>query len=253
MENKAIKDIRRTKFLEKMKNKNNENREKSFFDNSAQINELYSQSNVHKNTLINQEYQNSTNDLNNPNNNFMNNFRPYNIFSNQKNNNYENNNHSNRNFLKKVEINSNYQNETKINFNELLEKISQFDYMINFQSILKKILLIILTIMHYLNYSPLENSFIFKYTLVVLEMSSLLFNKYYNDQKKIITDIAFNRNNNTVPQQTGQFQKIFQIVENNFKYFGHFFMILKFIKDLIIDLCIVFLINIILFLKNSQD
>ena len=253
MENKTIKDIRRTKFLEKMKNKNNENREKSFFDNSTQINELYSQSNVHKNTLINQEYQNSTNDLNNPNNNFMNNFSPYNIFSNQKNNNYENNNHSNRNFLKKVEINSNYQNETKINFNELLEKISQFDYMINFQSILKKILLIILTIMHYLNYSPLENSFIFKYTLVVLEMSSLLFNKYYNDQKKIITDIAFNRNNNTVPQQTGQFQKIFQIVENNFKYFGHFFMILKFIKDLIIDLCIVFLINIILFLKNSQD
>ena len=253
MENKTIKDIRRTKFLEKMKNKNNENREKSFFDNSTQINELYSQSNVHKNTLINQEYQNSINDLNNPNNNFMNNFSPYNIFSNQKNNNYENNNHSNRNFLKKVEINSNYQNETKINFNELLEKISQFDYMINFQSILKKILLIILTIMHYLNYSPLENSFIFKYTLVVLEMSSLLCNKYYNDQKKIITDIAFNRNNNTVPQQTGQFQKIFQIVENNFKYFGHFFMILKFIKDLIIDLCIVFLINIILFLKNSQD
>ena len=253
MENKAIKEIRRTKFLEKMKNKNNENREKSFFDNPAKIKKFYSQSNIHRNTLINQEYQNSTNNLNNPNNNFMNNFSPYNILSNQNISGCENNNLLNHNFMKMEEINSNFQNEAKINFNELLEKISQFDYMLNFQSILKKILLIILTIMHYCNYSPLENSFIFKYTLVALEMSSLLFNKYYNDQKKIITDIAFNRNNNTVPQQTGQFQQIFQILENNFKYFGHFFMIVKFIKDLIIDLCIVFLINIILFLKNSQD
>ena len=146
---------------------------------------------------------------------------------------------------------STYQNSPQINYNEVLEKMSQFDYMINFQSILKKILIIILTILHCFNYQPLNNSFIFKYTFIVLEMSSLLFNKYYNDQKKSLT--RGTQNNNMAGQPPDQMEKISQFIKNNFDIFNYVFFIFNLIRDIIADISIIIIINIVFFLINNEN
>jgi len=256
MENQRIKDNRRAKFLAKMENKNrinkNEVNQRSSYDTN-QISNLQNnyfeqnmQTNQNTNYFFNPSYQSSTNNnFNNINyNNFQPNFNPSNNHFNNFSNNYQNNNHINNRFQ---------QNEPKINYNELLEQLSQFDYMINFQSILKKILLIILGIIHCLNYPPLENSFIFKYTLFVLEISSLFFNKYYNDQKKSLTDRSLQTNNNINGQPIEQIEKIFQFLMHNFKYLNFFITFIKFMRDLIIDFSILYIINIIFLIIKKEE
>ena len=262
MENQRIKDNRRAKFLAKMENKNrinkNEANQKSSFDNNHISNHQNNyrgqnmQINQNTNYFFNPSYQSTANNnfsnINYNSNNFQPNFNSSNNHFNYNSNNHQQNNSSNNNYIN----NRFQQNESKINYNELLEQLRQFDYMINFQRILKKILLIILTIIHCLNYPPLENSFIYKYTLFVLEMSSLFFNKYYNDQKKSLTDRSLNVNNNANGQPLEQIEKIFQFLNYNFKYFNFAITFLKYIKDLIIDFAIIFIINLIFLLKKAK-
>ena len=126
--------------------------------------------------------------------------------------------------------------------------MNQFDYMINFQIILKKIFIIILTILHCLDYPPLNNSFIFKYTLIVLEMSSLLFNKYYNEQKKNL-----NKKNNINEEPSGQIEIIVEFLKSQFTIFNQFFYVIKFIIDMIIDFSILFIINVLFFIISNED
>ena len=256
MENQRIKDNRRAKFLAKIENKNrinkNEANQRVSYDTNYISNPQNNNFGQNTNYYYNQSYQslanNNFNNINYNSNNFQPNFNPSNNHFNNNSNNYQQNNYINNRFQ---------QNQPKINYNELLEQLSQFDYMINFQSIFKKILLIILAIIHCLNYPPLENSFVFKYTLFVLEMSSLFFNKYYNDQKKSLTDRSLQTNNNNMNgqpiEQIEQIEKIFQFLNDNFKYFNFLITFIKFIKDLIIDFSILYIINIIFLIIKKEE
>ena len=242
MESQKIKENRRAKFLAKMENKNKTKKEKKETPSEPssqpvpQPNPIFQPKLPNLNEIIN----NTNTNTNNPNlNTFINNL---NSVSKMINSTLKSNTNDNI---------PNNDNQPKINYNEVLEKMNQFDYMINFQSILKKILIIILTILHCLNYQPLNNSFIFKYTFIVLEMSSLLFNKFYNDQKKSLTRGV--QNNNMAGQPPDQMEKLSQFIKNNFDIFNYVFFIFNLIRDIIADISIIIIINIVFFLINNDN
>lgn len=244
MESQKIKENRRAKFLAKMENKNKTKKEKKETPSEPssqpvpQPNPIFQPKLPNLNEIINNT--NTNTNTNNPNlNTFINNL---NSVSKMINSTLKSNTNDNI---------PNNDNQPKINYNEVLEKMNQFDYMINFQSILKKILIIILTILHCLNYQPLNNSFIFKYTFIVLEMSSLLFNKYYNDQKKSLTRGV--QNNNMAGQPPDQMEKLSQFIKNNFDIFNYVFFIFNLIRDIIADISIIIIINIVFFLINNDN
>ena len=252
MESQKIKENRRAKFLAKMENQNKTKKEKKETPSEPnpqpkpQPNPVSPQKLPNLNEIIKNNTSNTN--INNPNlNMFINNLNSVSkIINSTLKSNTQDNTHNNDNQFQPT-----YQNAPKINYNEVLEKMSQFDYMINFQSILKKILIIILTILHCLNYQPLNNSFIFKYTFIVLEMSSLLFNKYYNDQKKSLTRGI--QNNNMAGQPPDQMEKLSQFIKNNLDIFNHVFFIFNLIRDIIADISIIIIINIMLFLINNEN
>ena len=244
MESQKIKENRRAKFLAKMENKNKTKKEKKETPSEPSSQPIPQPNPISQPKLPNlNEIINNTNintNTNNPNlNTFITNL---NSVSKMINSTLKSNTNDNT---------PNNDNQPKINYNEVLEKMNQFDYMINFQSILKKILIIILTILHCLNYQPLNNSFIFKYTFIVLEMSSLLFNKYYNDQKKSLTRGV--QNNNMAGQPPDQMEKLSQFIKNNFDIFNYVFFIFNLIRDIIADISIIIIINIVFFLINNDN
>jgi hypothetical protein len=252
MESQKIKENRRAKFLAKMENQNKTKKEKKETPSEPnpqpkpQPNPVSPQKLPNLNEIIKNNTSNTN--TNNPNlNMFINNLNSVSkIINSTLKSNTQDNTHNNDNQFQPT-----YQNAPKINYNEVLEKMNQFDYMINFQSILKKILIIILTILHCLNYQPLNNSFIFKYTFIVLEMSSLLFNKYYNDQKKSLTRGI--QNNNMAGQPPDQMEKLSQFIKNNLDMFNYVFFIFNLIRDIIADISIIIIINIMFFLINNEN
>ena len=252
MESQKIKENRRAKFLAKMENQNKTKKEKKETPSEPnpqpkpQPNPVSPQKLPNLNEIIKNNTSNTN--TNNPNlNMFINNLNSVSkIINSTLKSNTQDNTHNNDNQFQPT-----YQNAPKINYNEVLEKMSQFDYMINFQSILKKILIIILTILHCFNYQPLNNSFIFKYTFIVLEMSSLLFNKYYNDQKKSLTRGV--QNNNMAGQPPDQMEKLSQFIKNNLDMFNYVFFIFNLIRDIIADISIIIIINIMFFLINNEN
>ena len=240
MESNEIKENRRAKFLSKMNFINNFNQNN--YNTNTNNNLIYHPQNIPGNQSINNFYNNQY-QYHNPGNNINNNsgYHNFNSFNTYQQNNVLNNSPNNYQF----KYNN---NENKINFTILLDKMNQFDYMINFQIILKKIFIIILTILHCLDYPPLNNSFIFKYTLIVLEMSSLLFNKYYNEQKKNL-----NKKNNINEEPSGQIEIIVEFLKSQFTIFNQFFYVIKFIIDMIIDFSILFIINVLFFIISNED
>ena len=287
MESQKVKENRRAKFLAKMESKNKANKkedskkqklvpkDKPINENKVIPQSNIIQSNKPENTLE-QKNQNAVNNLTgnlpsnnseteknklnniNENNNnlnlnqFIENLNSFNNLINQSiNKNKVNDLLKNNNTNNDKNINDNQQNNDflKFNFNEVLEKSKQFDYMISYQSFLKKILIIILVIIHCLNYPPLDNFNILKYTLIVLEISSLFFNKYYNDQKKQLTKNSLSQKN--VNAQSSN--KISQFLMDNFNVINSFFVIMNVIKDIMADIAILVIINILFFLLNKKD
>ena len=173
------------------------------------------------------------------------------INSNINNNEFNKNNKDIINNIKN-DINKETPKDQKINYSEIMEKVKQFDSMINFQSIIKKILIIILSIIHCLNYFPLDNNIV-KYTLIIIEISSLFFNKYYNDQKKKLTNININpkNQNNINVKHPDKSEKISQLLITNFEIFNQLFFIFNVIKDIISDISILFFINITFLIIKS--
>lgn len=156
-----------------------------------------------------------------------------------------NNNELNRNIKNTInEIKKETPKSQKINYNEIMEKINQFDNMINFQNIIKKILIIILSIIHCLNNSLLDNT-IAKYTLIIVEISSFIFNKYYNDQKKKLTNnnISQNNQNNINVKPPDKSEKIAKLLFLNIEIFNNIFFLTNVIKDIFADISILFFIN----------
>ena len=123
--------------------------------------------------------------------------------------------------------------------------------MINFQNILKKIFIIILSIIHCLNYPPLNNIFVFKYTFVILELSSVFFNKYYYSKKEEIRKMIVDPNKDNEYQN--QVTKIIQSILNNFGFVSQIFVYFKAIKDVFSDICILVIINSIYFIIKAKD
>ena len=246
MESQRIKENRREKFLSKMEKRNNNNNCRSnnlssFISNTSPITKDYP-SIFQFSGVNNQKKCNYLN--NNPNlSSFTGNNNSY--FNSFNQNHFTNNSVNNQ-----IKFNH---NNNKVNYSEIIEKINQFDYMINFQSIIKKILLIILTLFHCWNYPPLEDTFVFKYTFIILELTSLFFNKYYNDRKKEISKNGFNNyDNGKSSDEIGKIDLIFNYLIKYFGIFNHIFVIINFVNDFILDLSIIFIINILFFLKNQD-
>ena len=169
-----------------------------------------------------------------------------------------NNNELNRNIKNiKNEMNNEIKKETlkdqKINYNEIMEKIYQFDSIINFQNIIKKLLVIILSIIHCLNNSLLDNKIV-KYTLIIIEISSFIFNKYYNDQKKNLTNINISKNNqnNINAKPPDKSEKVAGLLILNIEIFNNIFFLTNIIKDIFADISILFFINISFFIITKK-
>ena len=221
MENQKIKEERRRKFLEKMeKNKKNNNDDK--ISNQQTQNNTTPQNQAQSQNIMNNLFPGINNDLSN---NFMNQIKNENFFNNSINNN---------------------QGQKQINFKNIMEETDKYDYMINFQNVAKRILIIILSIIHCLNYSPLNDIFVFKCTFIVLELSSVFFNKYYYTKKAELRQKMINTNQNE--GQKNQIEIVIQSLLNNFGFFSHFFVIIKAIKDIFNDISILLFVNIIYFI-----
>ena len=230
MENQKIKEDRRRKFLEKMeknkKNKKNNNDDKTSIQQTQ--NYVMSQNQTQNQT----QSQNIMNNIfpginNNLSNNFMNQI-------------------NNENFFNNIINNNNNQGQKQINFKNIMEETDKYDYMINFQNLAKRILIIILSIIHCLDYSPLNDIFVFKCTFIVLELSSVFFNKYYYTKKAELRQKMINTNQNE--GQKNQIEIVIQSLLNNFGFFSHFFVIIKAIKDIFNDISILLFVNIIYFI-----
>ena len=238
MENQKIKEDRRRKFLEKMESRNKANKVNKKQSNNNNTNNF--STSIPQNKIDNQ--QPNKNNINN-----INNQSPFfNIASNP------NINNINQNQAKDLLNNIfNNQNKKEIDFKNIIEQTDKYDYMINFQNILKKIFIIILSIIHCLNYPPLNNIFVFKYTFVILELSSVFFNKYYYSKKADLRKMIVDPNKDNEYQN--QVTKIIQSILNNFGFVSQIFIYFKAIKDVFSDICILVIINSIYFIIKAKD
>jgi len=235
MENQKIKEDRRRKFLEKMesRNKANKGNKKQSNNNPNNNNTSIPQNKIdtpqqNKNTINQSPFFNmaSTPNINNINQNQAKDLLN-NIFNNQN------------------------KNKKEIDFKNIIEQTDKYDYMINFQNILKKILIIILSIIHCFNYPPLNNIFVFKYTFIILELSSVFFNKYYYSKKADLRKMIVDPNKDNEYQN--QITKMIQSILNNFGFVSQIFVFFKAIKDVFSDICIFVIINSIYFIIKAKD
>ena len=145
----------------------------------------------------------------------------------------------------------NKQSSQEIDFKNIIEQTNGYDYIINFQKIIKKILIIILSIIHCFAYSPLDNIFVFKYTFIILELSSFFFNKYYYSKKaELRKKIIHSENNNA---KLNQVEQIIQILLNNFGFLNQLFVFFKALKDTFLDISILFIINAIYSIFKEKE
>ena len=238
MENQKIKEDRRRKFLEKMESRNKANKGNKKQSNNNNTNNF--STSIPQNKIDNQQ----------PNKNNINNINNQSPFFSMASN--PNINNINQNQAKDLLNNIfNNQNKKEIDFKNIIEQTDKYDYMINFQNILKKIFIIILSIIHCLNYPPLNNIFVFKYTFVILELSSVFFNKYYYSKKADLRKMIINPNKDNEYQN--QVTKIIQSILNNFGFVSQIFVYFKAIKDVFSDICILVIINSIYFIIKAKD
>ena len=233
MESQKIKEERRKKFLEKMENKRKGNKK-----------------DLNNNNVIKQQNQ-----VNNESENKSINAQPlfFNLSQNQN-----NNLNQIKNLLNQTKQNDlfnniiNKQSSPDIDFKNIIEQTNGYDYIINFQKIIKKILIIILSIIHCFAYSPLDNIFVFKYTFIILELSSFFFNKYYYSKKAELRKKIMNSGNNNVNTKINQVEQIIQFLLNNFGFLNQLFVFFKAIKDTFLDISILFIINVIFLLFKEK-
>ena len=215
------------------------------FDNNIDLNAIMHNINS-INNLLNQNIQKENNEKNVTENIIKDN--TINNTTNDKNTKNINND------LNKTQI----PKESKIDYIEIIQNIEKYDNMISFQNCIKKILILILSLIHCFNYPPLDNHKSVEYTLIILEVSSILFNIYCNDKKRNLSsknDIyqANLNQNNINEKQPNKIEKISEFLINNFGFFNQLFFIINTIKDIMTDIGIVFFINIIIFLIVRKE
>ena len=226
---------------------------KTIINNINSINSLLNpniKKNNNEDNNIKDNIKESTNKINNNITNNNNNKNNNNIPDNNKENDKNNNN------IKKDLNKTQTQNEPKIDYKEIMEKIEKYNNMISIQNFIKKILILILSIIHCLKYSPLNDHTTVKYTLIILEISSIFFNKYFNDKKRNLTsknNIYQPNLNNTNGKDPLEIKQLFKFLMNNSGIFNQLFFIINTIKDIISDIGILFFINIMFFLMNRKE
>ena len=231
MESQKIKEDRRSKFLKKMEMKNKANKKESNNNKLKQTNKI---DNIPQDKNLDNHNQTSF----------------YNKKSNLNEKNLNQNNEILNQNLQKELLNNN-QSKKEIDFKSIIEQQNKYDYMMNFQNIIKKILIIILSIIHCINYPPLDNEFVFKYTFIILELSSFFFNRYYYSKKADLRKKMINSNIDNDRQN--QIEKLIQTLLNNFGFLSQIFVFFKAFKDVISDISILISINVIYFIIKSKD
>ena len=234
MESQKIKEDRRSKFLKKMEMKNKPNKKESNNNKLKQTNKI---DNIPQDKNLDNHNQTSF----------------YNKKSNLNEKNLNQNNEILNQNLQKELLNNIFNNQSKkeIDFKSIIEQQNKYDYMMNFQNIIKKILIIILSIIHCINYPPLDNEFVFKYTFIILELSSFFFNRYYYSKKADLRKKMINSNIDNDRQN--QIEKLIQTLLNNFGFLSQIFVFFKAFKDVISDISILISINVIYFIIKSKD
>ena len=235
MESQKIKEERRKKFLEKMEQRNKANKKESKKNESKQQKKTNIESfNNNTNNQIPPSDVKAKTGLNsvNSNNNLLNKKPLENLLNSFINNKSDN------------------PDKKEIDFKNIIEQTEKYDYMINFQKIFRKILIIILSLIHCLNYPPLDNKFVFKYTFILLELSSVFFNRYYYSKKADLRKKMTNSKPDINNQN--QIEKIVQLLLDNFGFLSYIFVYFKAIKDIFSDIALIFIIHIIYFIFKDN-
>ena len=221
MEDIKIKEKRKEKYLSKMQNPNQNYRN---LTNSS--------------TLINNNTPIQDNDSFNENNKISESYRetkPY-----QRENLIDSNN------------NINNDSEKKIDYNSLFQKIIKFSYIKSLLNFLKKVFIIIISIFHCLNYYGLGNILTFRYTLLILEISSLLIELFIENRINNLKDIQEIQDNTAIKDLKSIFAKdreTFQALKSH----NYFFLFLQTIEEIFVDISILFVTNFIFFIINEEN
>ena len=233
MESKDIKEIRRKKYLEKMKNKNNiyqkENNDAPLINDTTPIpeNNYYIQENCSKSNgeTITELSYNSNKNINNS-------------YSNNIDNNSET----------KID---------KIDYNGILKKINKYELIELIINIMKKMIIIILTIFHCLNIYSSDNIQRFEYSFIILEISSLVINILFKNKKKnqyksyvkILDDKSINKNELFF----NQIMLYLKISFVHLTFLEYIFQLFSIFMDVLVDIAIIFIVNFCLFIINEED
>ena len=238
-ETEIIKERRKKKFLNKIEgqNKDNEKTKKNPSKNKIILESEDNFTNKIKSKLY-EEDNNSDKDNNN--------------IDNDNNNNIDSNNNNN-------DI-RNHKTSKKINYFDNFNKINNYEYIKNICDLLKKIFVIILTLFHCLKYFSLDDSKILKYSLIILEISSFLVNKWLrmrmkkfikNSSKYEIINISDNKSENDFG-----LNRLIKFLEKIIKPiipYRYAFEIFVFVIDILTDIAILFITNVIFFIINEDD
>ena len=238
-ETEIIKERRKKKFLNKIEgqNKDNEKTKKNPSKNKIILESEDNFTNKNKSKLY-EEDNNSDKDNNN--------------IDNDNNNNIDSNNNNN-------DI-RNHKTSKKINYFDNFNKINNYEYIKNICDLLKKIFVIILTLFHCLKYFSLDDSKILKYSLIILEISSFLVNKWLrmrmkkfikNSSKYEIINISDNKSENDFG-----LNRLIKFLEKIIKPiipYRYAFEIFGFVMDILTDISILFITNVIFFIINEDD
>ena len=238
-ETEIIKERRKKKFLNKIEgqNKDNEKTKKNPSKNKIILESEDNFTNKNKSKLY-EEDNNSDKDNNN--------------IDNDNNNNIDSNNNNN-------DI-RNHKTSKKINYFDNFNKINNYEYIKNICDLLKKTFVIILTLFHCLKYFSLDDSKILKYSLIILEISSFLVNKWLrmrmkkfikNSSKYEIINISDNKSENDFG-----LNRLIKFLEKIIKPtipYRYAFEIFGFVMDILTDIAILFITNVIFFIINEDD
>ncbi len=249
MESQSTRDNRKAKFLAKMNKKNQNNALHSASPLKPNV------STNNSNSFITNNNQNKTNNPNLTPNIPLNTENVANVLKNPVVSNFINHlqSQTNQNPTSPPTSNSKMTYDKpapKRDLNEIFQNMNRIEFMINFQNMLKKIFIIILSILHCINYYPLDNKKTVKYTLIVIELTSIFINRYYHNKKKM--------NNMTVENQSSQ-QKVSKMEElyssaiNTSGFINTVINFLALLKDIFADVCILFVVNVVFFLINEGE
>ena len=241
MESKEMKENRKKKYLDKMKSQNNNVKEYKDYTNNK---------NNHNNKNNDIPLINDATSIYESSSSFQNDIsKGGDTIPNINNNNIINNN---------IDNYSDKNNINKIDYDILYKKIIKNEYLRNLLKMMKKILIAILSMFHCYNIYNLDDTVKFKYTLLIIEISSLFidiilknivkrkvknnFSNNVDDESKIKYDVPLNK-----------YLKIINKYLVDLSFLDRIFEIFNAFMDILVDIAIIFMVNFIFFIIHEQN